>query len=50
MWTLVVVGILVALLIGFFVAAACGYMAGLIGTSCISNPPVSVSWRLLFLL
>ena len=29
MWTLVVV----ALLIGFFVAAACGYMAGLIGTS-----------------
>ena len=33
MWTLVVVGILVALLIGFFVAAACGYMAGLIGTS-----------------
>lgn len=33
MWTLVIVGILVALLIGFFVAAACGYMAGLIGTS-----------------
>lgn len=33
MWTLVVVGIVVALLIGFFVAAACGYMAGLIGTS-----------------
>ncbi|MDU6770776.1 MAG: oligopeptide transporter, OPT family, partial [Veillonella sp.] len=33
MWTLVVVGVVVALLIGFFVAAACGYMAGLIGTS-----------------
>lgn len=33
MWTLVVVGIVIALLIGFFVAAACGYMAGLIGTS-----------------
>ena len=33
MWTLVVVGVIVALLIGFFVAAACGYMAGLIGTS-----------------
>lgn len=33
MWTLVIVGIIVALLIGFFVAAACGYMAGLIGTS-----------------
>ena len=49
MWTLVVVGILVALLIGFFVAAACGYMAGLIGTSA-SQSPVSVSWRLLFLL
>ena len=33
MWTLVFVGVVVALLIGFFVAAACGYMAGLIGTS-----------------
>ena len=32
-WTLVIAGIIVALLIGFFVAAACGYMAGLIGTS-----------------
>lgn len=32
-WTLVIAGIVVALLIGFFVAAACGYMAGLIGTS-----------------
>ena len=29
----IVVGILVAILMGFFVAAACGYMAGLIGTS-----------------
>lgn len=29
----IVVGILVAVLMGFFVAAACGYMAGLIGTS-----------------
>lgn len=33
MWTLVVCGIIIALCIGFFVAAACGYMAGLIGTS-----------------
>lgn len=33
MWTLVVCGIIVALVVGFFVAAACGYMAGLIGTS-----------------
>ncbi|MDY6084027.1 MAG: oligopeptide transporter, OPT family [Dialister sp.] len=31
--TYVVIGILVAVLMGFFVAAACGYMAGLIGTS-----------------
>lgn len=29
----IVTGILVAILTGFFVAAACGYMAGLIGTS-----------------
>ena len=29
----IVVGIIVAILMGFFVAAACGYMAGLIGTS-----------------
>jgi putative OPT family oligopeptide transporter len=29
----VIVGVLVAVLMGFFVAAACGYMAGLIGTS-----------------
>lgn len=33
MWVLVLCGIVVALAIGFFVAAACGYMAGLIGTS-----------------
>lgn len=31
--TYIVVGIIVAVLMGFFVAAACGYMAGLIGTS-----------------
>ena len=31
--TYIVVGIIVAILMGFFVAAACGYMAGLIGTS-----------------
>uniref|UniRef100_UPI004026CE3E OPT family oligopeptide transporter n=1 Tax=Megasphaera micronuciformis TaxID=187326 RepID=UPI004026CE3E len=31
--TYIVVGILIAILMGFFVAAACGYMAGLIGTS-----------------
>ncbi|MCI1821411.1 OPT family oligopeptide transporter [Megasphaera sueciensis] len=29
----IIVGIAVAVLMGFFVAAACGYMAGLIGTS-----------------
>lgn len=29
----IIIGILVAVLMGFFVAAACGYMAGLIGTS-----------------
>lgn len=33
MWTLVACGIVISLCIGFFVAAACGYMAGLIGTS-----------------
>lgn len=32
-WTFVVVGVVVAICMGFFVAAACGYMAGLIGTS-----------------
>lgn len=31
--TYIIVGIVVAILMGFFVAAACGYMAGLIGTS-----------------
>ena len=36
--TIVVVGILVAVLMGFFVAAACAYMAGLIGTS---SSPIS---------
>lgn len=29
----IIVGILIAILMGFFVAAACGYMAGIIGTS-----------------
>lgn len=33
MWVLIFAGIVIALCIGFFVAAACGYMAGLIGTS-----------------
>lgn len=33
MWTLVIVGVIVSLLIGFIVASACGYMADLIGTS-----------------
>lgn len=32
-WTYVIVGALVAMAMGFFVAAACAYMAGLIGTS-----------------
>lgn len=32
-WTFIVVGVIVAICMGFFVAAACGYMAGLIGTS-----------------
>jgi putative OPT family oligopeptide transporter len=32
-WTFVIVGVIVAICMGFFVAAACGYMAGLIGTS-----------------
>ncbi len=32
-WLFVVVGVIVAVCMGFFVAAACGYMAGLIGTS-----------------
>ena len=34
----IVVGIIVAVGMGFFVAAACGYMAGLIGTS---SSPIS---------
>ena len=32
-WTFVIIGVVVAMCMGFFVAAACGYMAGLIGTS-----------------
>lgn len=32
-WTFIIVGVIVAICMGFFVAAACGYMAGLIGTS-----------------
>lgn len=38
MWLYIIVGILVAVAMGFFVAAACGYMAGLIGTS---SSPIS---------
>ena len=36
--TFVIVGVIVAVLMGFFVAAACAYMAGLIGTS---SSPIS---------
>lgn len=32
-WVFIIAGVLVAVCMGFFVAAACGYMAGLIGTS-----------------
>lgn len=32
-WLFVLTGVIVAICMGFFVAAACGYMAGLIGTS-----------------
>lgn len=32
-WTFAVAGVLVAIFMGFFVASACAYMAGLIGTS-----------------
>lgn len=32
-WSFVVAGVAIAICVGFFVAAACGYMAGLIGTS-----------------
>lgn len=38
MWLYIIVGIIVAVGMGFFVAAACGYMAGLIGTS---SSPIS---------
>src|SRR5690606_39953378 len=34
-WTLVVVGTLLSFLLGFLEAAACGYMAGLVGSSAI---------------
>ena len=37
-WLYIFVGIIVAIGMGFFVAAACGYMAGLIGTS---SSPIS---------
>lgn len=39
--TFVIVGVIVAVLMGFFVAAACAYMAGLIGTS--SSPISGIS-------
>lgn len=32
-WSFVFAGVAIAICVGFFVAAACGYMAGLIGTS-----------------
>lgn len=32
-WIFVLVGVTISICMGFFVAAACGYMAGLIGTS-----------------
>lgn len=38
LWTLVACGVVIAVLVGFFVAAACGYMAGLVGTS---SSPIS---------
>jgi putative OPT family oligopeptide transporter len=37
-WGLVVYGVLFAFLFGFIIAAACGYMAGLVGSS---NSPIS---------
>ena len=37
-WGLVAFAVVVAFIIGFFIAAACGYMAGLIGSS---NSPIS---------
>lgn len=38
MWLYIIIGIIVSVGMGFFVAAACGYMAGLIGTS---SSPIS---------
>lgn len=38
MWLYIIIGIVVSVGMGFFVAAACGYMAGLIGTS---SSPIS---------
>lgn len=38
LWALVIAAIVYIVIVGFFVAAACGYMAGLIGSS---NSPVS---------
>ncbi|SDF20106.1 OPT family oligopeptide transporter [Sporomusa acidovorans] len=32
-WIFIIAGVAIAICVGFFVAAACGYMAGLIGTS-----------------
>ncbi|MDR1124954.1 MAG: oligopeptide transporter, OPT family [Deltaproteobacteria bacterium] len=37
-WGLVALSVIMAFIIGFFIAAACGYMAGLIGSS---NSPIS---------
>lgn len=37
-WGLVLFAVIMAFIIGFFIAAACGYMAGLIGSS---NSPIS---------
>ena len=37
-WSLVLFGVLMILIIGFFIAAACGYMAGLVGSS---SSPIS---------
>lgn len=38
----IIVGVLVAVIIGFFIAAACGYMAGLIGTSASPISGISI--------
>lgn len=32
-WTIIIVGTLISFVIGFLIAAACGYMAGLVGSS-----------------